>query len=178
MASDIIFRTIEVIPYDRNMLARYPQVEYSDDDSRRPIELKWVFKDANTDATSEKVAKVFGKEIRRFVFWQKGGQKDGDGILCTWLGFETPTSSGGRGFRPFLVFEGDDQVHEWESFASYDEEDKFTVKLVIHLKGNGVYWQTSTIQIQYQGPAPLRQESGGRHTDVPDVIPYRPANAR
>ncbi len=177
MESDVIFRTTEVIPNDRHLLQRYPQVQYSDDDSRRPIGLTWVFKDLETDATSEKIAEVSGKEIRRFVFWQKDGHKNGDGILCVWLGFEAPAPSGGQGFLPFLVFNGDDQVHEWKCFPSYDQEDKFTIKLDMRLKGNGVYWQTSTVQIQDQGPVPLYQESGGRHQDVPTVAPYRTANA-
>lgn len=176
--SDIIFRATEVIPSDRHLMDRYPQVQYSDDDSRRPVGLTWMPKDAETEVASEKIAEVFGKDVWRFVFWQKNGNKNGDGILCVWLGIQATAPSGGLGYRPFLVFNGDDQISDWESYSTYDEKDKFTVKLRMQLKGNGVYWETSTVQLQDHGPMPLRRESGGRRKEVPDVNPYRAANAR
>lgn len=178
LESGVIFRTPDVVEMDLHALEKYPEVLYSQDDSRQPVGLTWKLKDAGTESASEKIAEVHGREIRRFVFWQKDGNKHGDGILCVWLGIAVPAPSGGSGFRPFLVFPGDDTLSHWDCYAAYDDEDKFTVKLEIGLEGTGVFWTTATVQIQKQGPLPLRLESGGRGKELPDVLPYRPADAR
>lgn len=178
LGSSVIFRTSDVVSSDSHSLDHYPHVKYSDDDSRRPIGLRWVLKGAEVEAESERIAEIGGREVRRFVFWQKGGHKTGDGLLCLWLGIEAPARTGGLGFRPFLVLDGDDQVSSWECFTSYDEDDKFTARLHMGLKGNGVFWETAIVQIQEHGAVPLRLERGGRGQEAPRLEIYHESAKR
>ena len=175
MGSDVVFLTRDVIASDQHQTDRYPEVQY--DDAGQPVGLKWLAKGSSTVFKTELMARVGGKEIRRFVFWNEGGNPDGDGLVCVWLGMQDVAPGGGMGFRPFLVFNGDDQVGSWESFCAYDKQDGFTVNLEMTLKGNGVFHEHATIQVKEDGPAPLRLKSGGRGKEEPEVKRYHFASA-
>lgn len=175
MGSDVVFLTRDVIASDQHLTDRHPEVQY--DDAGQPVGLKWLAKESRTVCKTELMARVGGKEIRRFVFWNEGGNPDGDGLVCCWLGIQDVVPGGGMGFRPFLVFSGDEQVGWWESFCSYDKQDGFTVNLQMTLKGNGVMTEHSTIQVKEGGPVPLRLESGGRGQEEPKVKRYHSVSA-
>jgi hypothetical protein len=174
MGSDIVFLTSDVIAADHRQTERYPEVQYND--AGQPVGLKWLAKNSSTVSKTEMLARVGGKEIRRFVFWNEGGNPDGDGLVCVWLGIQDVASGGGMGFRPFLVFNGDDQVRWWESFCAYDERDGFTVVLEMTVKGTGVMWEHSTIQVKEDGPVPLRLESGRSSQEESKVKRYHSAD--
>jgi hypothetical protein len=174
MGSDVVFLTGDVIAADHRQTDRYPEVQYND--AGQPVGLKWLAKNSSTVSKTEMVARVGGKEIRRFVFWNEGGNADGDGLVCVWLGIQDVAPGGGMGFRPFLVFDGDHQVRWWESFCAYDEQDGFTVVLEMTVKGTGVMWEHSTIQVKEDGPVPLRLESGGRGQEESKVKRYHSAD--
>ena len=174
MGSDVVFLTRDVIASDLHQTDRYPEVRY--DDAGQPVGLKWLAKNGSTVFKTELMARVGGKEIRRFVFWKEGGNADGDGLVCVWLGMQDVAPGGGMGFRPFLVFNGDDQVGWWESFCAYDEQDGFTVVMEMTVKGNGVMWEHSTIQVKEGGPVPLWLERGGRGKEAPEVKRYHSAS--
>lgn len=169
--SDITFQVTDVISSDVDLAIRHPVVER--DEGGRPVRLKWVLKEGNTRSTSEKIAEVNGKEVRRFVFWKADGNRNGDGVVCVWFGLQMPAPSGGLGFRPFLAFEGDDQVRWWESFCGHNASDGFTVTLEHTVKGTGVYWRRSIVQFKDGRSTPLRFESGGRGKDEPEIGRYR-----
>jgi hypothetical protein len=170
IGSDVVFLTRDVIASDQHQTDRYPEVQY--DDAGQPVGLKWLAKGSSTVFKTELMARVGGKEIRRFVFWNEGGNPDGDGLVCVWLGMQDVAPGGGMGFRPFLVFNGDDQVRWWESYCSNDEKDGFTVVIKMTVKGTGVFWEHCTIQVKEDGPVPLRLESGGRGKEEPEVKRY------
>lgn len=169
--SEITFQIKDVVPSDADLAVRRPVVEY--DEGRRPVRLKWVPKKHDTLSTSEKIAEVNGKEVRRFVFSKAGGNRNGDGVVCVWFGLQMPAPNGGLGFRPFLVFEGDDQLRWWESFCGHTASDGFTVELEYTVKGTGVHWRRSIVQFKDDSPSPLRFESGGRGKVEPEIGRYR-----
>lgn len=86
MGSDVVFLTRDVIASDQHQTDRYPEVQY--DDAGQPVGLKWLAKGSSTVFKTELMARVGGKEIRRFVFWNEGGNPDGDGLVCVWLGMQ------------------------------------------------------------------------------------------
>ena len=173
MGSDVVFLTSDVIAADHSQTDRYPEVQYND--AGQPVGLKGLAKNSRTVSKTEMVARVDGKEIRRFVFWNEGGNPDGDGLVCVWLGIQDVVPGGGMGFRPFLVFNGDEQVRWCDSFCAYDKQDGFTVVLEMAVKGNGMMWEHSTIQVKEDGPVPLRLECGGRGQEEPKVKRYNSA---
>src|SRR5262245_52123464 len=105
--SAIVFTTKDIVVGDASILSNYPSIKL--DDGGKPISLNWIPR-GSLEASSEKIAEIGDKEIYRFMFWEKGGHKDGDGIVCVWFGIQAVAPSGGMAYRPFLVFHGDDQV--------------------------------------------------------------------
>jgi hypothetical protein len=168
--SEIVIKTTDVIGSGESLLSTYPVTAL--DRQSKPVGLSWQPR-GDLEASSEKVAVMNGKEIYRFHFWRRGGAKDGDGVVCVWFGIQAPAPSGYMGFRPFLVFSGDDQVRWWESYCSYDEEDGFTVTIDRTLKGTGVFWSRAIVAIRKGEPEPLRIESGGRGQEESKAKAYR-----
>ncbi|WP_395739649.1 hypothetical protein [Prosthecobacter sp.] len=169
--SDIAFVVKDAVKADANLARRYPVVKTSE--NGKPLSLEWVAMELGTLSESEKIAEIGGKEISRFVVWKDGKNKNGDGIVCVWFGIQDAAPSGYMGYRPFLIFPGDNDIRWWESYCSYNEKDGFTVRLMSTVKGTGVYWQESSVGFKKGEPSPLRIRSGGRGIEEPHVRKYR-----
>ena len=169
--SDKVFMVKEVVEAGPDEAKRYPIVKLAE--TGKPTGLDWVAKEAGVLSESEKIAEIRGKEIRCYVFWKEDGNKYGDGLVCVWFGIQAKAPSGRMGFRPFLVFEGDDQIRWWDLGSSHDEKDGLTVELGFTVKGTGVITSHSLVGFKKGDPFPLRIETTGRGQEEPDVRTYR-----
>lgn len=150
---------------------QYPTVET--DEKGKQHKLSWSHIPIDTNLQSEKIAVMDGKEVWRFVVWTKDGDRDGDGLVCLWFGIQDVTKDGYKGFRPFFVMAGNDQIRWWESWFDCSRGQSPELLVSFTLKGTGVFSADYTISLEGDGPRVLEKSMSGRGHDEPMITKFK-----